>query len=430
MKRVGSLVFVIAVALSVAAQTSQPSQTSLSQWPYYAELTPQRNSNGMYEAVLPLSVLDKARSDLADLRLYDATNREIPYAVRVLKEVDEHKEMEARLFNDATVGAASEVSVDLGENHGEHNEIEIDTEGDNFRRQVVIEGSDSGSDWHMLNNNGLIFSFIAENNSVDSGRVSYPNSRYRYLRVHVMRDPVADHDAVKIKGVKVLMAVRQKGWPSTWSVYVPPYQLLRNQGAHASVWTLDLGARVPCDRLTLNINDDSFSRPFQVESIDDPENPQLIATGTITRHGGEENKPLVITFNQEETVRKLRLQITDYSNPTLNISAIQASAPARQLMFEAKEPPAQPLRLFFGNAKVTAPHYDFEKELPRRLGAEPIHASVGDVVGNRDYKPEPLPLTERVPWLIYVVLAASSVALGFILFSLTQTAMRMNTQVN
>ena len=424
MKRVGSLVIVIAAAISVAAQTS------LSQWPYYAEVTPQRNSNGMYEAVLPLSVLDKARPDLADLRLYDATNREIPYAVRVLKEVDDKKEIEARLFNDATVGSASEVSVDLGENHGEHNEIEIDTDGNNFRRQVVIEGSDSGSDWHTLNNDGLIFSFIAQNNSVDSGRVSYPTSRYRYLRLHVMRDPVADHDAVKITGVKVLMAVREKGWPATWSVYVPSYQLLRNQGAHASVWTLDLGARVPCDRLSIEVTDDSFSRPFQVESIDDPENPQLIATGTLTRHGGEENKPLAITFNQEENVRKLRLQITDYSNPTLNISAIQASAPARQLVFESKEPPVQPLRIFFGNAKVTAPHYDFEKELPLRISAEPIHASIGDVLGNRDYKPEPLPFTERVPWVIYVVLAASSLALGFILFSLAQTAMRMNTQAN
>jgi hypothetical protein len=30
------------------------------------------------------------------------------------------------------------------------------------------------------------------------------------------------------------------------------------------------------------------------------------------------------------------LQITDYSNPTLSIEAIEASAPARELVFELK----------------------------------------------------------------------------------------------
>lgn len=422
MKRLRAFIFAIVAATTVVAQTS------FSVWPYYVEVTPQKNSTGMYEAVVPLPVLDKARTDLADLRLFDSSNREIPYAIRVLREVDEKKEMPVRLFNSATAGSESEVSVDLGENHGEHNEIEIDTDGNNFRRQVVIEGSDMGREWRTLNNDGIIFSFISQNSSVDSGRVTYPTSRYRYLRVRVMRDPVADNNVPRVNNVKVMMVVREKGWLSTWNVPVPSYQLQRNQGAHASVWTLDLGGRAPCDRLTLDVADDSFSRPFQVESIDDPENPQLLATGTLTRHAGEAAKPLVITFDQEENVRKLRLQITDYSNPTLNINAIQASAPARQLMFELKSPPEQPLRLYFGNANVTAPHYDFEKELPLRLSGEPIHASIGEFANNREYKPEPLPFTERVPWLIYLVLAASSVALGFILFSLARTATRMNTQ--
>ena len=420
MKRLRIFIFAIVAATTVMAQTS------VSLWPYYVDVTPQRNSTGMYETVVPLTVLDNARADLADLRLYDSSNHEIPYAIRVLREVDEQREMPVRMFNSATAGSASEVSVDLGENHGEHNEIQVDTDGDNFRRQVVVEGSDTGSDWRTLNNDGVIFSFSSHNSSVDSGRITYPTSRYRYLRVRVMRDPVADDDVPRVSNVKVMMAVREKGYLSLREVPVPSYQLLRNQGAHASAWTLDLGGRAPCDRLTLYIAEESFSRPFQVESIDDPENARLLATGTLTRHAGEEKKPLVITFNQEENVRKLRLQITDYSNPTLNIEAIYGSAPVRQLMFELKTPPEQPLRLFFGNANVPAPHYDFEKELPLRLSGEANHASIGEVANNREYKPEPLPFTERVPWLIYLVLAASSLALGFILFSLARTATHFN----
>ena len=416
--------FFILVAVTVIV-FSVSAQTSLSLWPYYVEVTPDQNSAGVYDLIVPNLVMDKARPDLADLRLFDSTNREIPYAIRVRRDVDEKREIPTRLFNYVSGAATSEASVDLGENPGEHNEIEIETSGANFRRQVVIEGSDSGREWRTLNNDGVLFSFASQNNVAESQRISYPTSRYRYLRVKVSRDELTDDETPEITGVKVMMAVRDKGLLSSWALFVPSYQLQRNQGAHASVWALDLGGRVPCDRLKLEVAEESFSRPFQVEAIDNSEDARVIATGDLTRHVGDEAKPLVIYFNQEENVRKLRLQITDYSNPTLNITAIEASAPARQLVFELKEPVSQPLQLFFGNETVAAPHYDFEKEVHARLAKEPTDSSLGPVLSNREYRPEPKPLTERVPWLIYVVLAASSIALGFILFSLARTATRI-----
>lgn len=422
-----SLIFVIVAALVLVVSVA--AQTSVSLWPYYVEVTPERVEGQLYDIAVPLPVMDKARADLADLRLFDSSNREIPYAIRVRRDVDEKREIPTRLFNYGSAGpSTSEVTVDLGENPGEHNEIEIETNGSNFRRQVVIEGSDSGREWRTLSSDGVLFSFTSQNNVAESERVAYPTSRYRYLRVKVSRDPITDDETPKVSSVKVMMAVREKGWLSTWDVPVPSYQLQRNQGAHATVWTLDLGGRVPCDRLSLDVEEDSFSRPFQVESIDDPQSVQLLASGDLTRHSGDEKKPLVIYFDEEAVVRKLRLQITDYSNPTLNITSIDASAPARQLVFELKQPASQPLRLYFGNANVPAPHYDFEKEVAARLWKEPVHTSLGNVSANRDYKPEPKPLTERVPWLIYLVLAASSIALAYVLWSLARTATRLNTQ--
>jgi hypothetical protein len=93
-------------------------------------------------------------------------------------------------------------------------------------------------------------------------------------------------------------------------------------------------------------------------------------------------------------------------------------------VFELKEPTSQPLRLYFGNSNVPAPHYDFENELQSKLSSEPSHSTFGNVIANPEYRPEPRPLTERVPWLIYIVLVASSIALAFILFSLARSAMR------
>jgi hypothetical protein len=63
------------------------------------------------------------------------------------------------------------------------------------------------------------------------------------------------------------------------------------------------------------------------------------------------------------------------------------------------------------------------------ITAEPIHSEVGLVVRNPDHKPAPLPLTERIPWLIYVVLSASSLALALILISLVRSSLRNEPKI-
>jgi len=43
---------------------------------------------------------------------------------------------------------------------------------------------------------------------------------------------------------------------------------------------------------------------------------------------------------------------------------------------------------------------------------------------NSDRVEEPVPMTDRIPWLTYVVLTSSTVALAWILFSLARARMR------
>jgi len=426
MKRYALLVVIIAIA-SLTSLVSAWAESSTSSWQFFAEVTPGSTGAGYYSLTVPLEVMGKSRDDLADLRLYDGKGTEIPYALWVRRDVDDVREVSGRMFNQASAGTASEVSVDLGEdNPGEHNQVEIETEGMNFRRRVEVEGGDSGKDWKTITTGGVIFAFQSQNSSVHSNNVSYPTSRYRYLRVKVYADDQVDKHAPVITSVAASLAVREKGQPVTWNATASP-QLLRYQGAPASAWTIDFGARVPCDRLLLETNLESFSRPFQVEAMDDQQNIRLIASGELTRRVNEERKPLLIVFDQEEHVRKVRLLVTDYSNQTLPIESFTAGAAARQLIFELKEGWTPPLRLFFGNAKASAPHYDFERDLSARLSGAPLRSEAGVAAGNPDFKPEPLPLTERIPWLIYLVLTASSLALGLILFSLARTTMRLKT---
>src|SRR5690349_16764738 len=343
MKRLVAILL-LALAASAFATVAALADSTLSAWPFIAEVSLTPAKSGLYEFGVPLQVMDKARDDLADLRLYDAAGREIPYAVRVRREIDDAQPVAGRIFNQAAVGNSSEVSVDLGESPGEHNEVEIETAGTNFRRTATVEGSDTGADWKVLKTGEVIFSFTSINHTAQSGRVSYPTSRYRFLRARVGPDERVDKEPPAITSVRVWLAQREKGATVTWQVGVPAYQLQRHDGAPASSWTIDLGGRVPVDHLLLMTDDQSFSRPFHVEAVDDPQNPRVVASGELTKSAGDRNQVTTIIFDSEEHARKLRLITDDYNNPPLSISSIQASAPLRELYFELKEPAQQPLK--------------------------------------------------------------------------------------
>jgi hypothetical protein len=399
---------------------------SLSTWQFFAELNHAGASPGIYTVTVPLQVLDKSQADLADIRLIDSSQHEVPYALRIRRDIDQLREVTATAFNQSSKGTTTEISLDLGENPVVHNEVKVDTSGSNFRRRVEVEGSDNGKDWKLLKTGDLVFRFQSQNSTVESDRVSYPVSRYRFLHVRVFADDLTDKIAPSITQLQVSMSAREKGELTSWTASISGPQLFRNQGAPASSWTIDLGYAVPCSHLMLNIDQPSFSRPFQLDAIDDPQNPRLLASGELIRRLDEPKKPLTIVLDSEDRVRKLRLLVTDYNNETLRIESIDAAAPARQLMFELTNPANQPLRAYFGNPQATAPHYDFEKDVSTKLSASAnvLQAQLEGVEANPDYKPEPLPLTERVPWLIYLVLSASSVALALVLISLARKSLR------
>ena len=266
--------FILSIAIVAAlAGVAVIAQTAISSWPFFVEVTPV--GAGINQFAVPLHVLDKAGQDLADLRLYDANSREIPYAVRIRAGEDDAEEIDGRLFNQAKIGStASEASIDLGEDPGEHNEVEIETEGMNFRRSVEVEGSDTGTDWKTLSTGSVIFSFGSASSTARSNRVSYPVSRYRYLRVRVFADKPRDEQPPVITAVKVLMGRREKSEITTWQVSRPDYQLLRRNSAPASSWTLDLGARCPaigfCWRCKMNPSRDlSKSRLLTIRITSD-----------------------------------------------------------------------------------------------------------------------------------------------------------------
>jgi hypothetical protein len=419
MKRI-FLTGLLASALLSAARAQTPGAPEpLSAWPYYKEFQPPAGYSGRLDFVLDRDVLDQARSDQADLRLYDSAGREIPYVLRVRHAVEAVNEVACREFNRAVEGGAAAVSCDLGPQPQEHNEVEIETSGTNFRRLADVQGSSDGIAWSTLASQAILFRFAAAGRSVEQSAVTYPVSRYRYLRVRVNRDPQVDSAAPEIGALRVRRSVHVQGEMAPFPAEGEGRDADRMDGRPASVWRIDLGGRIPIERLVLTTSDTAFSRPFQLEVVDDPAAPVVIASGEVMRSASDTGSQLPIAFG-EHIGRRLKLTVVDDRNPPLSITGFTAMSAARQVIFEKASAAAGPVRLYYGNPKALAPRYDLGVRIPANSDA--VHVTLGAQRANPVYRPEPKPFSERAPWLIYVVLAAASLALAAILLNLARAA--------
>jgi hypothetical protein len=381
-----------------------------------------------WDFVLTPSVFDGARLDLADLRLHDGQGRERQYALRVRRPEHATAEVKTREFNRSRgPDNSSQLSLDLGEERFEHNEVEVQTAGTNYRRAVVLEGSDDEERWSRLAAQNLLH-FQRGKEEFRERTVSYSPSRFRYLRITLQPDPVVDRDPVEIGAVTVRRRVDVPGEFVTRPAPLGPREAARGDGGWGSSWIIDLGGKsIPCDRLYVQIQEPEFVRDYRIEAGGPPDSDQpfgRVGGGVWRRRAGEAQHDLLAEF-PEVTAARLRLVVTDFSNPPLHIEGVRVAAPARAVIVAYRADLPGPLQLYFGNPKAEAPNYDFARNLEPRLEPPPQRLQLGERQPNPAYQPEPLPLTERLPWLIYVLLGIAIAVLGVLILSLARAAIAL-----
>jgi hypothetical protein len=416
---------------AIAAEQPAGPVEDLSGWEWYAEVPlPPGVRPGLCDLVIPPAIFSRAKPDLADLRLIDQQGRPVPYALRVRRGQTESRTLDARVYNrafNAETGLA-ELTLDLGPSPPEYNSITVNTDGTDYRRAVRLDASDDEKNWRTILDQVWLLHFGTETGVVDQRRFTYPPARLRYLRVRVTRDLSLPKDAPKLLDVQVQWTVRVAGEMQTQPVArLEPRQPVPGIGGPGSAWFIDLGDSVPVEKLTFEATDDNFVRPFKLELANPGEPPVVVAQGEWRRQGNEARKPLEVSFS-EVIGRRFRLVVTDYRNPPLSVIGATWTEAVRQVVFM---PPAdlagQPLKLYVGNPRAEAPHYDFASTLPARLDPAPVRVSVGNPQPNPDYRPQK-PWTERMPWLVDAVLAGAAAVLLGVLLLLARSAILVSSQ--
>jgi hypothetical protein len=432
----GTLALVLAGGWTASAQdlTSDEGDPTLAGWQWMQEVRLPANKAAYVAITLPPNVLGKAQDNLGDLRLADDAGTRLPFAVRELRTTSIQQQVPIQQQSDAGPVEAKgyyEVSLELGDvGENGHNEIEIDTDGRDFRRKVEVLG-DSRPDFdearQLLGEKNYLVHYEVDGAVVDIRRLHYAPNRVRFLKVRVYADPSNGEKIPKINKVTVRYAAAIQGRDVTNPATLDERQAVRGDGGPGSAWyiTLDVDP-VPCGRLILGVDGGPVERPFRVEIADPGLESSYVATRSWTWKQQDGRWLLTIDFPREVRARRLKLTVTDFANAPMSFFSAQYSAAARQVIFAWPDAAKYkgPLRLYFGNPQASPANYDFARKLPLKVTPPPQPAELAGLQTNPQWvAPEPA-LAERMPWLIYTMLGLTSVALLVVLGLLARTALR------
>ena len=414
------LLAVLFVALSMGVALAD---FRIQDWRYVKSI---QFSEGLAEEKLAevapdIEVFGESASGLVDLRIVENGESEVPFQMLIETGTSQRGRIQANIRDQGFVpGEYTGFVVDLDKAGALHNEIEIFTASQNFQRIVQIEGGNDGEIWTVLQKGARIFDFTLKdpNFTTKNTRISYPESTVRYLRVRILNE--AGEKPLDISGTSVFSVVDE---PDNETVYAAAIvKRSEDSERRVNLLTVDLGVNgAPNSRLVVETAQVNFYRRVSLEASADAQIWRSIgATGELFSYETAKfvGSQLTVTY-PETTLRYLRMTVYNEDNPPLDIDGLKIHGVSRKLLFPAR--PGASYELYYGNSEARTPSYDLKRFLPYLETEGLTRGLLGPQTNNPGITIPKKPFTERLPWLIPVVVALTAVAVGFLLFGvLTQ----------
>ncbi|MBN1419345.1 MAG: DUF3999 family protein [Planctomycetes bacterium] len=390
---------------------------------------------GLVEFPIEPEVFDGAREDLVDLRILDDTGRETGWIARAAEGKRTRTPLEVKLYNRTFVsGEGASVTADFGAKVLK-NRIEIDTPGTDFRRKVIVEGSDDGTEWKGIRDDALLFRIGGGTDRVfDKRAIDLPETDHRYLRIAV-RCGDDDPERIEIAGVSASRIVEEAA--ETADVPLSTGPAAQDPKERVTEIPIDLGYRkLPLCDIAFDVSDANFFRrvrilgrqgatrilersvedgPPREETVEAPWIP--VAQGAIYRFSaaGEEEASLRLGLAGARYRHHL-VRIEDRDDPPLGVTGARVTRVVHYVAFVAK--PGRSYRLLFGKKDAARPVYDIAHFAGRLRAAGVRRAKLAAIGDNPEYAPPEriVPWSERHKAIIWVALLAGLVLLGAIIY--------------
>ena len=339
---------------------------------------------GLVRFSVPLDTLDAARYGLEDLRIHDATGREVPFELdrpvqRAVLTAAPRKFI-SRIETNVTVafietGLAQPVAG-----------VTLQIPARDFLKAVRVEGSSDGARWATIADGLPVFALPGGATQL---RVNFPAGTWPHLRV-TLNDQRAN--PIPVTGVVLHPESAESAPTEPLGVEI----IERAETDRETRLTLRLnGGNVTLAGISLVTTEPLFSRRVSLaqRSVSEGEVRETILATAFLYRLALSGQPAVsnVSFAVDAPMqaRELLLTIHNEDNPSLNLAAVEAKRrPVFALLLNDRP---GPLQLLSGNAQCPAPEYDLTA-LRRDLRTVPVVvAQAGSLTVNPKFTaPDPL----------------------------------------
>lgn len=303
-----------------------------------------------------VTLLAGARTDLSDVRLIDASDREVGYLL-VPPESTRPEWIAGRILPIAQTKNASGFEVDLAAAH-DVDRLELDGIPAPFLKRVTLEGSGDRAHWTLLAD-ATVFDLPDE--KLKRTEIAFEAGEYRYLRV-----TWDDRTSARVPRVGTARG-RRKPFAAGPEGTLIDLRFARRAGEPGkSRYRIDLpGPHLPVTAIQVQV---AGGNVFRNASITEPRMGNGVVTPVELGRGMLRQAQIESLIASEMDVRvavpvgrELDLVVEDGNNPPLEITRVLARlAPQPWIYFES--PDGKPLRIRYGNESAKAPAYDIEAQ--------------------------------------------------------------------
>jgi hypothetical protein len=371
--------------------------------------------------VLDEEILRSAKPDLSDLRIYDGETP-VPYALTAQSSGVQSAEHEAKILNLGVVGGNTEFDLDLSQ-VVQYNRIRLSLDAKDFLVTASARGKDvlAGGRPVALGDSTL-YDFSRESLGANS-TLKLPTASFRYLHVRLTKGIRPQ----QVKGASVFSLEEKKSyWTNVGSCGAPrqiqPAEKVRDtqQAKPSTVIDCDVPVNVPVDRIAFTVAEDqiNFRRSVEVTEADTAQGgPTELAMGEVSRvqlkRGGTvvNSEQLFLSIARSHAAH-FTVTIANGDDLPLALERILPQAVERRVFFAPS--PSPRLRLYYGDAKLGAPTYDYAKFFNDDTLA--VQAQLGAAEANAAFtgRPDDRPWSERHPVILWVAMLAAVAGLGFL----------------
>ena len=371
-----------------------------------------------HKLVIPDEVFGKVAPDLHDLRIFGITQRndtvEAPYFLQLAKGEVTSKVVSFKMLNTSFNENGYYFTFEIPTKEP-ISQIQLDFQQQNFDWLLRLEGSQDLQEWFTVVENYRILSIKNELTDYQFTKVSFPDTRYRYLRLRV--------DSKEKPNMTATITQHQVTAPELVDYRVQQMVVREIKESKQTEVDLELALPVPVSALKLDINDTfDYYRPITFEYLADSfkteqgwkYNYRVLTSGTLSSLESND-----FTFFNSAIAKRIKITIDNHDNRPLNIGDLKVKGYVHSLVTRFSEPAEY--YLVYGQESARSPNYDisrFTDKIPEAM----TNLQLGEEqMIKKEASPDRSPLFVN-RWWLWAIMALIILMLGWFTLKMMRKA--------